>query len=181
MDSPSSKTIVAEYLPTPKISDTCYQHMIMLKVEDVIFRLPRFAFEERFKEELSRSEGLGDLNPITLEGISIDEFNVFLHVLYLGPSTMFDKKLELTKEEWMMALRVSCVLKFKSVNKLATKYLPDVDPITRLSFYKEYDVVDEEWVREALLQLVQRESPLSEEEAKCLGMRVAYISWGHYR
>ena len=121
MDSPSSKTIVAEYLPTPKISDTCYQHMIMLKasnllvlhvpflesnfrigissfnlfffvkkkkqVEDVIFRLPRFAFEERFKEELSRSEGLGDLNPITLEGISIGEFNVFLHVLYLGPST----------------------------------------------------------------------------------------------
>lgn len=56
------------------------------QVEDVIFRLPRFAFEERFKEELSRSEGLGDLNPITLEGISIDEFNVFLHVLYPGPS-----------------------------------------------------------------------------------------------
>ena len=86
---------------------------------------------------------------------------------------MFDKKLELTKKEWMMALRVSCVLKFKSVNKLATKYLPDVDPITRLSFYKEYDVVNEEWVREALLQLVQRESPLSEAEAERIGIKIS--------
>ena len=73
----------------------------------------------------------------------------------------------------MMALRVSCVLKFKSVNKLATKYLPDVDPITRLSFYKEYDVVNEEWVREALLQLVQRESPLSEAEAERIGLKIS--------
>ena len=73
----------------------------------------------------------------------------------------------------MIALRVSCVLKLKSVNKLATKYLPDVDPITRLSFYKEYDVVDEEWVREALLQLVQRESPLSEAEAERIGIKIS--------
>ena len=86
---------------------------------------------------------------------------------------MFNKKLELTDEEWMMALRISCVLKFESVNKLATKYLSDIDPATRIKIYKEHDVVDEEWVREALLQLVQRESPLSEAEAERIGLKIS--------
>ncbi|KAJ7496813.1 hypothetical protein FB451DRAFT_1549850 [Mycena latifolia] len=119
------------------------------------------------------SDGSDDNHPLKLEGISRQDFERLLEVLY--PLTAIPKTPVLAKYEWISVLKLANLWHFLEVRDLAiqqlTSHAESLDCIERILFARKYDV--SAWLRSGYTDLARRKEPISLEEARKIGLEVA--------
>ncbi|KAK7044820.1 hypothetical protein R3P38DRAFT_3308623 [Favolaschia claudopus] len=172
-----------------------YLETITFKVEDCIFKVPRYHFEHSsdiFAQMFtfpSRTdvpcEGQTDENPVVLGGIHTAEFEALLNVLYpLNYPTLLSNEEGPnwnTKEDWISVLKLATRWNFLAARKSAIDRLRasgDIDDIELILLARQYDIAD--WLRAGYTNLAQRAERISEEEAQKIGWDTAY-RLGHMR
>ncbi|KAJ7192290.1 hypothetical protein GGX14DRAFT_480320 [Mycena pura] len=166
-----------------------YLETITFKVEDHLFKVPRYHFEQSSEifattftlppGDGNRTEGKSDKNPVVLEGITCIDFQRLLKVLYPPDmksqiSSIADANW-MTKEEWLSVLKLSTQWYFLATRDLAIKkldQLPDMGSIERIRLARQYDVPA--WLRTGYTQLAQRSAGISREEAAQIGWETAF-------
>jgi len=166
-----------------------YLESITFKVEDRIFKVPRYHFEhssEVFATTFTLppgdgvdAEGHSDENPVVLEGISSVDFQRLLKVLY--PPDMRSQILSVTKaewmskEEWISVLKLSTQWYFLDTRDLAINQLDkltDMGNVERILLARQYDVPA--WLRMAYRNLVQRHEGIPPEDAEKIGWETGF-------
>ncbi|TFK74665.1 hypothetical protein BDN72DRAFT_893009 [Pluteus cervinus] len=163
----------------PTRHEEYYFEVIIFLVEDTLFRVPRYAFEESpifhdmFSLPVSTSvhDGQSDEQPLHLQGILHTDFEQLLRVMYpLQPR----KTPSLEKEEWISVLKLSTMWEFHSMRALAITQLTALlygDPTGRFVLARQYKV--KEWFTSAANELVRRAHPINFEEAQLIGFDIA--------
>ncbi|KIM71308.1 hypothetical protein PILCRDRAFT_82922, partial [Piloderma croceum F 1598] len=160
------------------------------QVEDTLFRVPQAYFEHTaiFKTIFtllpahnSPVDGSDDEHPFRLEGISKCDFRAFLHVVYQqthhalrdASSDLPPKKMIMSEEEWIAALKLSTMWDFFNVRKLAIEALSRIkmNPITKILVAKQYMV--RTLLFDAYDELANGTGPISVAEAERLGWETA--------
>ncbi|KAI6037789.1 hypothetical protein EDC04DRAFT_3091086 [Pisolithus marmoratus] len=119
-------------------------------------------------------EGLSDETPIRLLGVSKEDFEQLLKVLFNRrhgrPPCLPD-----TIEQWMSVLKLSTTWGFEEVRTAAIDALmvSGVSTIDRLVLGRKYDISSREWLLPALNELAQRAEPIGFEEASRMGFDTA--------
>jgi len=166
-----------------------YLESITFKVEDRIFKVPRYHFEhssEVFATTFTLppgdgvdAEGHSDENPVVLEGISSVDFQRLLKVLY--PPDMRSQILSVTKagwmskEEWISVLKLSTQWYFLDTRDLVINQLDkltDMGNVERILLARQYDVPA--WLRMAYRNLVLRHEGISLGDAEKIGWETAF-------
>ncbi|TFK74666.1 hypothetical protein BDN72DRAFT_671661 [Pluteus cervinus] len=161
--------------------DDFYFESVVFLVEDNLFKVPRYGFEqsEVFQEmftlptpETTQPDGLTDTQPLHLAGILIKDFIPLLRVMYpINPPTV--PKLE--KDEWVSVLKLATMWEINSLRNLAIMELEDLtkkkDPAFRLMLSRRYKV--HQWFIPAASELVRRAAPIDYGEAEEIGFDVA--------
>ncbi|KAJ7250472.1 hypothetical protein B0H12DRAFT_1234360 [Mycena haematopus] len=153
-----------------------YLESITFKIEDDIFKVPRYHFEhssEIFAATFTLpavdgadTEGGSDENPIILEGIKSVNFVTLLKVLY-----PLDIPQILSKNEWISVLKLSTQWYFLSARNFAIRQLDsrsDMGSVERILLARQYDIAA--WLREGYDDLVNRKHGISVEEAVKIGL-----------
>ncbi|KAJ7699027.1 hypothetical protein B0H17DRAFT_1049944 [Mycena rosella] len=153
-----------------------YLENITFKVEDRIFKVPRYHFEhnsEIFASTFTlpavddvQAEGQSDANPFVLEGISSVDFHRLLKVLY---PLDIPQILGMRKEEWVSVLKLSTLWRFLDARDLAIKQLTSIGlgSVEGILLSRQYDVAP--WLRAGYTDLAQREEGISLEDAEKIG------------
>jgi len=177
----SDEEAMAPVEESPTRDEAFYMSFIVFKVENVLFKVPRRAFEEHsdvFRAMFTLPpgqetgiDGLSDDRPLLLEGIKRDDFRSFLRALY---PPCIGEALQLTEPEWASVLSLAHMWSFQRIRKLAIDELSNcnVDEIRKVELAHRFDI--EEWYHAAYTALVRRERPLSYEEAARLGLDFAF-------
>ncbi|KAI5993147.1 hypothetical protein F5J12DRAFT_858835 [Pisolithus orientalis] len=119
-------------------------------------------------------EGLSDEMPIRLFGVSKEEFEELLKVLFNRrhgrPPCLPD-----TIEQWTSVLKLSTAWGFQEIRAAAIDALMvlDVSAIDKLVLGRKYDIESREWLLPALNELAQRAEPIGFEEANQMGFETA--------
>ncbi|KAF7370263.1 hypothetical protein MSAN_00657500 [Mycena sanguinolenta] len=154
-----------------------YLESITFKIEDSIFKVPRYHFEHSSEifattftlpvADNADAEGQSDENPVILEGISSVDFRALLKVLY---PLDIPQILSMPKDEWISVLKLSTQWYFLDARDLAIKQLndrPDIGGVERILLARQYDVAT--WLRKGYNDLAKREEGLSLEDAAKIG------------
>ncbi|TFK16503.1 hypothetical protein FA15DRAFT_676659, partial [Coprinopsis marcescibilis] len=154
-------------------------------VEDEIFSVPRnvFAatsevFADMFLLPSSGSpDGLDEGHPITLEGYKKDEFVALLKVMYPMPDTIIHGdtlSLDLTKAEWVSALKLSTIWNMTRIRKYAISRLDalQLKPAEKVQLARDHRVG--KWLREGVTALTEGE-PTPIEDLEALGWKTAAL------
>ncbi|KAJ7656478.1 hypothetical protein DFH06DRAFT_1199690 [Mycena polygramma] len=154
-----------------------YLESITFKVEDGIFKVPRYHFEhssEIFATTFTlpsvdavQGEGQSDENPFILEGISRVDFERLLKVLY---PLDIPQILSMAKDNWISVLKLSTLWYFLDARDLAIKQLNDrgdIGSVERILLARQYDVAS--WLRIGYTDLARREEGISLEDAEKIG------------
>ncbi|KAG6327700.1 hypothetical protein ID866_11388 [Astraeus odoratus] len=117
-------------------------------------------------------EGLSDEKPIRLDGVSKNDFEQLLKVLFhrkLGPLPC----LPVSIEEWTSVLKLSTTWEFKVTRQAAIDALDvlQIGPVDRVALARKYNI--KSWLLPALNKLAQRPKPTSLEEAGRMGIDFA--------
>ncbi|KAJ7066267.1 hypothetical protein C8F01DRAFT_1365852 [Mycena amicta] len=159
---------------TPKY----YLNSIIFKVENRIFKVPRYHFEhnsEIFSTTLSLpaitdadAEGNSDDKPFVLDGINSLDFQRLLQVLY--PLDV-PQMLNTPKDSWLSVLKLSTMWYFIDARELAIAQLDlrSLTPVERILLSRQYDVA--KWLRSGYTELAQREEGISLEDAEKIGFK----------
>ncbi|KAK7024959.1 hypothetical protein R3P38DRAFT_2951946 [Favolaschia claudopus] len=166
-----------------------YLDTITFKVEDSLFKVPRYHFEhgsEIFANMFALptrneypAEGQSDRNPILLQGISSVDFRALLKFLYpLNVKQVMRKQSRwLTKDEWISVLRLSTQWRFLEARTLAIQTLDnnwgnDMGGVQRIILARQFDIAT--WLRMGYIDLAQRGEAISREEAQQIGFETAF-------
>ncbi|KAF8150441.1 hypothetical protein K438DRAFT_436048 [Mycena galopus ATCC 62051] len=162
--------------------DRYYLESIVFKVENTLFKVPRFQFERHSEifattfslpPPIEGAEGSSDETPFKLGGIECDDFKMLLKVLY--PMTPVPKTPCLLHEEWISVLKLANLWSFIEVRNLAVEQLTfhseRLDCIERILFARQYDVSS--WLRSGYAELARRKAAISSEEAVKIGWEAA--------
>ncbi|KAI0315205.1 aspartic peptidase domain-containing protein [Amylostereum chailletii] len=105
--------------------------------------------------------------PITLDGVTSQDFDAFLSIIY--PSR-FDEHDAKTQAQWHSVLKLAHMWSFSSIRALAILHLDRcISPFDRLVYARMYGI--EGWVVPALTALCSREDPLEVEEVEQMQAR----------
>ncbi|KAJ8503540.1 hypothetical protein ONZ45_g10776 [Pleurotus djamor] len=159
-----------------------YLDFSTFKVEDELFRIPTYylkAKSEVFNQmfllpsdgEGSIVEGQSDASPIVLEGVNKSDFQSFLAVIlqpFMETGTMPDSV------DWLSVLKLANMWGFTDLRKMAISNLSkslsrSAKCGNRIQYGRTYKV--EKWVRSGYIELLERESKITEEEGEILGWR----------
>ncbi|KIJ27773.1 hypothetical protein M422DRAFT_190596, partial [Sphaerobolus stellatus SS14] len=152
-------------------------------VENTYFKIPRHRLEgesEVFNDIFSlpvgtEGEGHSDDTPIRLEQVTLVDFERL--ITYLYPMTLNYETYTQTWgfEEWISILRLATRWMMENVRKKAIRRLCSLrfpNEIEKIRCGRDYRYPP--WVREGILEIVQRESPVvTEVEGQYLGLRDA--------
>ncbi|KAJ7631360.1 hypothetical protein DFH06DRAFT_1005297 [Mycena polygramma] len=154
-----------------------YLENITFKVEDGIFKVPRYHFEHSSEifattftlpaADAVQGEGQSDDNPFILEGISRIDFERLLKVLY---PLDIPQILSMAKDDWISVLKLSTLWYFLDARDLAIKQLNDrgdIGSVERILLARQYDVAS--WLRMGYTDLARREEGISLEDAEKIG------------
>ncbi|KAF9558130.1 hypothetical protein CPC08DRAFT_709866, partial [Agrocybe pediades] len=147
-------------------------------VEDTLFRVPRWGFEEpecffadMFKSALpgpgpngEQVEGTSDDSPIVMEGESKFHFRAFLKALYSRVykvlpdprkpyDASLDRKVDISGyDEWLGVLHLATKWNFTSMRKKAISEVERCFPRTKLTIWEKMDIARKYNVREWLVK-----------------------------
>ncbi|CAA7268658.1 unnamed protein product [Cyclocybe aegerita] len=141
-----------------------YFDMVVFRVEDTLFRVPKSAFLTAADRDsvfpamfnlpaphATTNEGTCDSHPIVLEGVSKAYFEGFLLVMYPFQRTAA------TFEEWVGALDLATMWNFDEIRQKAIAALsPQIrerDAVENVLLAKKYGVRD--WLRDSIIRLVE--------------------------
>ncbi|KDR75486.1 hypothetical protein GALMADRAFT_226127 [Galerina marginata CBS 339.88] len=154
--------------PAPERDDVYYFDVIVFKVENTLFRVPKNGFdvpgsffETMFSlpgpgENGEQLEGTDDEHPLSLVGISKAHFRGFLRVMYPFKGSAF------TYDEWLGALHLGTQWDFtdirnKSIEALST-LIQNKSASEKILLAKEYGV--KQWLLDGCSQLVTQTAAL---------------------
>ncbi|KAG8869223.1 hypothetical protein FRB97_001468, partial [Tulasnella sp. 331] len=156
-----------------------YDQCLALLVQGSVFRVSRrlLARDSRYFEELLETAqatgdvriGTTDAHPIVLDGVTAEEMNDFLGILYSSPFQMnFD---HIGSRQWTTVLRLTTLWSFTTMRAYAiavfdTK-IAEEDPFNRLERAFAYAVP--KWVQPAYDAICRRPESLSADEGRRLG------------
>lgn len=148
----------------------------MFLVEDTLFKVPRYQFDNSpiFKSAFAlptgdlAAEGVSDEHPIELQGIKKSDFEGLLKVLYNVDGSR-------TRDEYISALKLSNMWEFTKVRNSAIEALSkDVNGmgvVDKIILAMECKV--SKWLLAGLETLVKRDEVLSREDTKRIGWEMA--------
>ncbi|KAJ7655705.1 hypothetical protein DFH06DRAFT_482415 [Mycena polygramma] len=155
-----------------------YLETVVFKVENTLFKVPRFQFERHsgvFADTFSLpqpaegAEGSDDKVPFKLDGIKRADFEALLKVIY--PMTAVPKTPDLKEDEWISVLTLSTQWDFIEVRDLAilrlTVYAQNLGPAERIMLARKFDVSS--WLRSGYTDLARRKMAITSEEAAKIG------------
>ncbi|KAJ7631380.1 hypothetical protein DFH06DRAFT_1101857 [Mycena polygramma] len=156
----------------PTRDDTYYLDSITFQVEDRLFKVPRYQFEQNSEIfggtfTLPRGpndvEGESDEKPLLLAGISSADFRRLLKALYPRANPME----KMPKEEWISVLKLSTLYCLLQTRALAIKHLsPDVERTAEgIALARKYHVAS--WLRSGYNALAQRS--MTSEDIEMIG------------
>ncbi|KAJ7117490.1 hypothetical protein C8R44DRAFT_738389 [Mycena epipterygia] len=181
---PTSGAISVFRSPTPEAytglrDQDYYLESVTFKVEDRIFKVPRYHFErnsEIFAATFSlpvayddHAEGQSDENPLVLEGISSVDFHRLLKVLY---PLDIPQILSMPKDEWISVLKLSTLWYFLDARDLAITQITSrgLQSVEAILLAQQYDVAS--WLRTGYTDLARREEGITLEDAEKIGWEV---------
>ncbi|SJK97995.1 uncharacterized protein ARMOST_01251 [Armillaria ostoyae] len=179
LDEPSDPTPMS---PSPSRSRDYYWEIIVLQVEDTLFRVPKHHLvgkSEVFDSMLSlpqgenEPEGISDEKPIQLVGIKKVDFEQLLQIVY----PIDNMKLpDLSVNGWVSVLALSSLWRM-SVRKTAierlTSRLSQISPADRIVLGRKYSVAH--WISSGYEELASRVGVVSLEEAEKIGLGTALM------
>ncbi|PBK74039.1 hypothetical protein ARMSODRAFT_906666 [Armillaria solidipes] len=183
LNEPSDPTPMS---PSPSRSQDYYWEIIVLQVEDTLFRVPKHHLvgkSEVFDSMLSlpqgenEPEGISDEKPIQLAGIKKVDFEQLLQIIYPIDNT---KLPDLSVNGWVSVLALSSLWRM-SVRKTAiqrlTSRLSQISPADRIVLGRKYSVAH--WISSGYEELATRVGVVSLEEAERVGLgtalRIVYV------
>ncbi|KAF7308220.1 hypothetical protein HMN09_00669900 [Mycena chlorophos] len=185
-DAPISRPPVQleapRFVPPDLFTPKYYLESIIFKVEDRLFKVPRYHFEhssENFSATLSlpavsdtEAEGNSNDKPLVLEGIESLDFQRLLKVLY---PLDIPQILSMPKEEWISVLKLATMWYFLDARELAITQLDQraLTPVERILLSRQYDVA--KWLRSGYTELAQREEGISLEDAEKIKFRTTVL------
>ncbi|KAJ7876093.1 hypothetical protein B0H14DRAFT_2501466 [Mycena olivaceomarginata] len=166
------------------IRDPYYLETVVFKVENALFKVPRFQFERHsgifattfsLPQSVEGAEGSSDKTPFKLDGIKSLDFRRLLGVLYPMTRRPSPKTPTLSKDEWISVLKLANLWDFIEVRNLAieqlTSYAGSLDCIERILFARQFDV--SAWLQSGYVELARRKAVVSAEEAGKIGWETA--------
>ncbi|CAK5282347.1 unnamed protein product [Mycena citricolor] len=158
-------------------ASTYYLEPIVFLVENTLFKVPRYQFENKsgvfgtaFSIPSPDGEGSSDENPVKLEGIASKDFDALLTVLY--PLSSLPTTPVLSADQWISVLKLANMWLFEQARELAIRQLEShsktVDPIQRVLLGRRYDV--SAWMRSGYTDIASRKESMSMDEARELGL-----------
>ncbi|KAF8806707.1 hypothetical protein BYT27DRAFT_7191277 [Phlegmacium glaucopus] len=169
-----------------KRDQTYFFNPLVIQVENVLFKVPSYYFENKSDKLASTSthsnssceciEESSEDRPFVLDGILANEFKLFLATSFPIPGQL--RPVNLTEEEWVSILKLSTLWDFSDVRQTA---------ITKLD--SSFTNWDSEMLKKILLgityhstqlfisgclKLSDRPDPLTETEAMELGYDIAF-------
>lgn len=159
-------------------------------MDETLFQVPRDVIVKEsvdFRKRYISTHGLSE--PVALPDVTAPEFRSFLRALYPrcvpcnpGIGTRGSQKYrtpsarnELTKDEWLIVLKLSSRWFFKRLRELALARLKGLcqEPLEQIALGKEYHILD--WVVAGYDHLVQHpdEGPYNDAVAEAIGYKVA--------
>ncbi|KAF6749179.1 hypothetical protein DFP72DRAFT_914484 [Ephemerocybe angulata] len=166
---------------------------VVFKVEDGLFRVPRHGFVEasevfatmfslptragsRPEDEI---EGQSADNPIVLEGYLKVDFLALLKVLYPTYDEVMAGRFNMTKSEWISALKLSTVWGIRKIRQWAIKELSSPafihTPLEKIEYARAYHISN--WLVEGISAIVKNDGQdaLSPSDlSKAVGIETAY-------
>ncbi|KAJ7210475.1 hypothetical protein GGX14DRAFT_450839 [Mycena pura] len=147
-----------------------YLESIIFKVEERLFKVPRYHFEhnsEIFASTLTlppardaQAEGNSNDSPFILHGISSIDFQRLLKVLY--PLDV-PQILTMPKEDWISVLKLATMWCFIAIDLLG------LQSVERILLARAYHVSP--WLRTGYTELARREEGISLEDAEKIGWK----------
>ncbi|KAF8331241.1 hypothetical protein F5887DRAFT_1074552 [Amanita rubescens] len=167
----------------PDKNEEYYLEVIVLQVENQLFKVPRHLFVklspvfrdmfERPVPEGTEADGSSDKQPLVLGGIEKKDFVPLLRCLYPLPQFPAnpDTTQTFTLEEWQSVLKLTSLYEMTQVKKFAIKKMDPLLitlPALQIQLARTYDI--QEWLAPGFLRLAHRIKPLDEEDARLVGL-----------
>jgi len=117
-------------------------------------------------------EGTTD-SPVVLDGITAEEFEMFLWVFYNPKYSLYNADVE----TWKTILHLAHTLEFKEVKELAVRELhlkPEFPLVEKMALYQHHHV-DPRHLVPLFAELCSRDTPPTLEESKILGPDSTYL------
>jgi len=111
--------------------------------------------------------------PVILEGITAHEFEILLWVFYNPKYSLYDADVE----TWMVILNLANKLQFKEVKELAVRELhmkKELPLVEKMVLYQHHQV-DKRHLVPLFAELVSRDTALTLEESKILGLESTFL------
>ncbi|KAJ7180579.1 hypothetical protein C8R46DRAFT_1318570 [Mycena filopes] len=149
---------------------------VVFLVENTLYRVHRYFFERDsavFAAMFTlpsavgqRPEGEVVENPVVLEGVSTDDFDCFLSILYPSDFTVRDVR---SAAQWTSVLSLASRWDFTSLRELAIQHLFTMTSVVeRIAVARRYDIL--EWLVPAYTEVCERKDPLTLAEGRLLGV-----------
>ncbi|KAK0195871.1 hypothetical protein F5146DRAFT_1027449 [Armillaria mellea] len=172
LDEPSDPTPMS---PSPNRSHDYYWEVVVLQVEDTLFRIPKHQLvgkSEAFASMLSlpqggnEPEGFSDDSPIQLSGIKKIDFERLLQMLKKPP--------ELSLNGWISILALSNMWRMtirKTAIEHLTSGLSEISPVDRILLGRKYSVAH--FLSSGYEELASRVGVVSLEDSERIGLGTA--------
>ncbi|KAK0226455.1 hypothetical protein IW262DRAFT_1312308 [Armillaria fumosa] len=161
---------------TPIHDEVFYWNNVVFFVENTLFNVPRYHFEnfsEVFKTMFSLPkrdnltvDGSSDEHPLVLQGVTAQEFRSLLGAMLLPEPPL------LKKEAWIAVLKLSNMWRLLEIRKIALRQLNNGDDklshTEKIVWGRDYNVAD--WVIAGYCGLVDHGQVLSLDEGARIGV-----------
>ncbi|KAK0494875.1 hypothetical protein EDD18DRAFT_1255532 [Armillaria luteobubalina] len=166
--------------PSPDRSHDYYWEVVILQVEDTLFRIPKHQLvgkSEAFASMLSlpqgsnEPEGFSDDRPIQLSGIKKIDFERLLQVIYPLDT---EKPPELSLNGWISVLALSNLWRMtmrKAAIEHLTSKLSEISPVDRVLLGRKYSVAN--FISSGYEELASRVGIVSLEDSERIGLGTA--------
>ncbi|KAF8629311.1 hypothetical protein AX15_003515 [Amanita polypyramis BW_CC] len=179
--------------PLPQIPDICnnvklpkrnkefyIDHtFVTIRVEDELFKLPRYTFTEHspvFRSMLNvptshdhKLDGSSDERPLILGGIKALEFVRLVRCIW--PMELGGRVSNVSLEDWQSVLKLATLYEMAEVKALAIEHMTPLlekSPSLQIRLAKAHNV--QEWLASGFYKLVRRKTPLDEYDIQLLGL-----------
>lgn len=121
-------------------------------------------------------QGETDVDPITLQGVTHEEFEALLKLLY---DSNHDEYAQITLQQWMHILSIASHFQFDKIRERAireiTKHETDLDAMQEIGLALKHGV--RQWALPGLAKLILRREVLDEAEASRLPLDMVVKLW----
>ncbi|KAJ3555819.1 hypothetical protein NM688_g2366 [Phlebia brevispora] len=157
--------------------------LVTFKVENRLFRVHRYFFIREsaiFRDMFllpsgatREVDGMSDERPVVLPGVTIEEFENLLKFFYFGMMSDRPTDNHSNNAYWIDILSIATRFMFEEVRARAIQRIwfsltLSIDPVDRLALGLKYNV-PRYYLVQSYSQLIRRDEPLTDEEARKLG------------